>query len=87
MTSTPQNSVKLRLGIEAELSESMRETLRRWSLRQLSTAGEFKERVEAAIVNNDPHEMRAVIAGFADLDPVQRRHVTALVDAWGKSLE
>jgi hypothetical protein len=87
MASTPQNRVRIRLGIEAELSESMRETLRRWSLRQLSTAGDFRERVEAAIVNSDPAEMRAVITGFAELAPVQRRHVTALIDAWEKSLE
>ncbi len=86
MTSTLQDRVKTRLGIEAELSESMSATLRRWSSRQLSTAGVFKQRAEVAILNNDPVEMRFVIAEFSELHPVQRRHVTALIDAWEKSL-
>ena len=86
MTGTLQNRLNIRLGIEAELSESIGETLRRWSLRQLSTAGVHRERIEAAIVNNDPDEMRSVIAQFAALAPVQRRHVSALIDAWEKSL-
>ena len=62
---TLQNRLNIRLGIEAELSESMGETLRRWSLRQLSTAGAHRDRMEAAIINNDPDEMRSVIAPFS----------------------
>ncbi|MEZ5102552.1 MAG: hypothetical protein R3C15_22695 [Thermoleophilia bacterium] len=56
--------------------------LQRWLRRQLRQPTPLRERLEAAIANDDPDEARRVVARFAGFSPEQRRHVELLVDAW-----
>lgn len=56
-------------------------SLLRWLRRQLHEPTPDRERLEAAIANNDPDEARRLIANVPFND-VQRRHVERLLDAW-----
>ena len=59
--------------------------LLRWLRRQLAQPGPLRERLEAAVVNDDPAELRSLLAAI-DFGPDQRRHVEALLDAWEREL-
>lgn len=86
MSNAAQNQIRLRAGLELELSECMRNTLRRWVVRQLPEADLCRLLVDAAIAHNDPVLLRQAIAEMSDLTAVQRRHASALIDTWEKSL-
>ena len=69
-------------GLDAvPLTRATRVSLLRWLRRQLRQPEPLRERLEAAIAENDPAEARRVIAQFAFSD-AQRRHVAGLIDAW-----
>ena len=59
--------------------------LLRWLRRQLAQPGPLRERVEAAVVNDDPEELRHLLAQL-DFGPDQRHHVEALLAAWEREL-
>lgn len=56
-------------------------SLLRWLRRQLQEPSPLRERLEAAIANDDPHEARRIVmnAPFSD---AQRLHVERLLDEW-----
>jgi hypothetical protein len=56
-------------------------SLLRWLRRQLRQPTPQRERLEAAVANDDPREARRVIAAM-DFAPAQRRHVESLVERW-----
>jgi len=56
-------------------------SLLRWLRRQLQQPTPVRERLEAAIENDDPSEVRRLLAGVPFSD-AQRRHVDGLLDAW-----
>lgn len=56
-------------------------SLLRWLRRQLREPAPQRERLEAAIANDDPAEARRVVAAMAFND-AQRRHVERLLDGW-----
>jgi len=56
-------------------------SLLRWLRRQLREPSPQRERLEAAIANDDPDEARRVVAKVPFGD-AQRRHVERLLDAW-----
>jgi hypothetical protein len=55
--------------------------LRRWLRRQLRQPIALRERLEAAVANDDPAEARRLL-GQCDFSDAQRRHVERLLDAW-----
>jgi hypothetical protein len=56
-------------------------SLLRWLRRQLQQPTITREHLEAAIENDDPSEVRRLLAGVPFTDQ-QRRHVEGLLDAW-----
>ena len=56
-------------------------SLLRWLRRQLREPTPLRERLEAAVANDDPAEARRVLAGM-EFSDAQRRHVEGLLDAW-----
>lgn len=56
-------------------------SLRRWLRRQLRQPTPQRERLEAAIDNDDPAEVRRLVA-IAPFSDAQRRHVEGLVARW-----
>jgi hypothetical protein len=56
-------------------------SLLRWLRRQLRQPTPQRERLEAAVANDDPSEVRRLLAGFAFTD-AQRRHVEGLIARW-----
>ena len=56
-------------------------SLLRWLRRQLREPTPDRERLEAAIANNDPKEARRVIARVP-FSESQRHHVESMLDAW-----
>ena len=56
-------------------------SLLRWLRRQLRQPTPQRERLEAAVANDDPAEARRLVAGFAFSD-AQRRHVDGLIERW-----
>jgi hypothetical protein len=60
-------------------------SLLRWLRRQLRQSEPLRERLEAAIEQNDPAEARRVVAQF-DFSDAQRRHVSGLIDEWERRL-
>jgi hypothetical protein len=56
-------------------------SLRRWLRRQLQQPTPSREHLEAAVENDDPSEVRRLLAGVPFTDE-QRRHVEGLLDAW-----
>jgi len=56
-------------------------SLLRWLRRQLQQPTPVRERLEAAIENDDPSDVRRLLAGVPFSD-AQRRHVDGLLDAW-----
>jgi hypothetical protein len=56
-------------------------SLLRWLRRQLQQPTPGREHLEAAVENNDPAEVRRLLADVPFTD-AQRRHVEGLLDAW-----
>jgi hypothetical protein len=56
-------------------------SLLRWLRRQLREPAPQRERLEAAIANDDPAEARRIIA-VMDFNEAQRRHIGGLLDEW-----
>ena len=56
-------------------------SLLRWLRRQLAQPMPLRERLEAAVANDDPAEARRVLDRF-EFGEAQRRHVETLIDAW-----
>ena len=56
-------------------------SLRRWLRRQLAQPLPGRERLEAAVVHDDPAEVRRLLADVP-FTPEQRRHVDGLLEAW-----
>ncbi len=59
-------------------------SLRRWLRRQLQQPTPSREHLEAAVENDDPAEVRRLLAGVPFTD-AQRRHVEGLLEAWERS--
>jgi hypothetical protein len=59
-------------------------SLLRWLRRQLRQPTPLRERLEAAVANDDPAEARRLVGRF-DFTPAQRRHVDRLLDGWEKT--
>jgi hypothetical protein len=53
----------------------------RWLRRQMRQPGPARERLEAAVANDDPEEVRRLLAHFPFSDD-QRRNVEQMLDAW-----
>jgi hypothetical protein len=60
--------------------------LLRWLRRQLAQPTPLRERLEAAVANDDPAEARRCLAQF-EFSEAQRRHVEALLDAWEQEID
>ena len=56
-------------------------SLLRWLRRQMREPTVTRERLEAAIANNDPSEARLVLKGM-EFNDAQRRHVESLLTEW-----
>jgi hypothetical protein len=56
-------------------------SLRRWLRRQLREPTAQRERLEAAIANDDPAEVRRILNGVS-FNEAQRHHVESLVREW-----
>jgi hypothetical protein len=59
--------------------------LLRWLRRQLAQPTPLRERLEAAVANDDPAEARRCLGQFEFTDE-QRHHVERLLDAWEREL-
>ncbi len=59
-------------------------SLLRWLRRQLREPTAERERLEAAIANDDPAEARRIVA-HVPFNEAQRRHVERLLDEWQSS--
>jgi hypothetical protein len=62
-----------------------RVSLLRWLRRQLRQPEPLRERLEAAIENDDPAEARRIVARF-DFSDAQRRHLEGLLTEWEREL-
>ncbi len=60
-------------------------SLLRWLRRQLRQPNPTRERLEAAVANDDPAEARRLLERF-EFSDAQRRHVEGLLDAWESDL-
>jgi len=60
-------------------------SLLRWLRRQLREATPTRERLEAAIANNDPAEARRLLRGM-DFNDAQRHHVESLLNEWEREV-
>ncbi len=60
-------------------------SLLRWLRRQLAQPSPIRERLEAAVDNDDPAEARRVVARMPFTDD-QRRNVEQLLAAWERTL-
>jgi hypothetical protein len=56
-------------------------SLLRWLRRQLRQPTPLRERLEAAVANDDPAEARRLVERF-EFTAAQRRHVDGLLDRW-----
>lgn len=56
-------------------------SLLRWLRRQMREATPTRERLEAAIANDDPAEARRVVE-VMDFNDAQRHHVDSLLTEW-----
>ncbi len=68
------------------MSSAARVSLQRWLRRQLRQPEPLRERLEAAVENDDPGEARRVVATF-ELSPDQQRHVSRLLNEWDRNTE
>jgi len=60
-------------------------SLLRWLRRQLREPTPNRERLEAAIANNDPAEARRLLRAV-DFNDAQRHHVESLLDEWEREV-
>lgn len=60
-------------------------SLLRWLRRQLRERTPNRERLEAAIANNDPAEARRLLRNV-DFNDAQRHHVESLLDEWEREV-
>ena len=60
-------------------------SLLRWLRQQLREPSAQRERLEAAIANDDPAEARRIVA-LVPFSDAQRHHVEQLLDAWQSSV-
>ena len=58
-------------------------SLLRWLRRQLREPTPWRERLEAAVANDDPAEARRLLEQM-DFTEAQRRHVAGLIDRWAE---
>jgi hypothetical protein len=65
------------------VSRAAEVSLRRWLRRQLQQPTPSREHLEAAVENDDPAEVRRLLADVPFTEE-QRRHVNGLLDAWEK---
>ena len=56
-------------------------SLLRWLRRQLREPTPWRERLEAAVANDDPTEARRLFEQM-DFTEAQQRHVAGLIDRW-----
>ena len=56
-------------------------SLLRWLRRQLREPTPWRERLEAAVANDDPEEARRLLARMEFTD-AQRHYVAGLIDRW-----
>ena len=56
-------------------------SLLRWLRRQLREPTPWRERLEAAVANDDPTEARRLL-GQMEFSDAQRRHVSGLIERW-----
>lgn len=56
-------------------------SLRRWLRRQLREPAPQRERLEAAIANDDPAEARRILRAMS-FNEAQRHHLDALLTEW-----
>ena len=63
------------------MTRGAQESLLRWLRRQLQQPTPTRERLEAAVENDDPSEVRRLLADVP-FTVEQRRHVEGLLDAW-----
>jgi hypothetical protein len=63
------------------VSRAAEVSLRRWLRRQLQQPTPSREHLEAAVENDDPAEVRRLLADVPFTEE-QRRHVNGLLDAW-----
>ena len=56
-------------------------SLLRWLRRQLREPTPWRERLEAAVANDDPAEARRLLEQM-EFSDVQRHHVAGLIDRW-----
>jgi hypothetical protein len=63
------------------VSRAAQVSLLRWLRRQLQQPTPARERLEAAVENDDPSEVRRLLAEMPFTEQ-QRRHVEGLLDAW-----
>jgi hypothetical protein len=60
-------------------------SLLRWLRRQLREPTPSRERLEAAIANDDPAEARRLVR-VVEFNDAQRRHVESLLDEWEREI-
>jgi hypothetical protein len=60
-------------------------SLLRWLRRQLREPTPNRERLEAAIANDDPAEARRLLS-LVHFNDAQRRHVESLLDEWEREV-
>ncbi|HXG76259.1 MAG TPA: hypothetical protein VNJ53_06790 [Gaiellaceae bacterium] len=63
------------------MADQARVSLLRWLRRQLRQPTPWREHLEAAVANDDPSELRRLLAHVPFTD-AQRRHVEGLVARW-----
>jgi hypothetical protein len=59
-------------------------SLLRWLRRQLRQPTPLRERLEAAVANDDPDEARRILDRFL-FSEAQRRHVEGLIARWDET--
>jgi len=67
------------------VGRAARVSLLRWLRRQLRQPHPLRERLEAAIDNDDADEARRIVARY-EFSSAQRRHLDQLIDAWERDL-
>jgi hypothetical protein len=63
------------------MTDQARVSLLRWLRRQLRQPMPQRERLEAAVANDDPAEARRLLDAF-EFTEAQRRHVDGLIARW-----
>ena len=74
-----------KLASMAETIDQETVSLLRWLRRQLRQPTPERERLEAAVANDDPAEARRLLARY-DFGDAQRRHVEGLIDRWERKV-